>query len=431
MGWAPSSWTATRYAATLTSTLLVGGVLGSVACGKTTQSGAPPQQTATGGQAGSGSAGQSGSLASAGARATAPDAGPAFACAPELQADPHNCGFSGHDCLAAACANCTCAPAMLTDFFELGITSFAIDDSSLYLTTPGLGPDGGENSRDGTSGAVLKCPLTGCTDSPTMLASKQWYPQQLQLNASTLYWLDYNAASLMRCGVACGDDATALHGWSYLNTQGFAANASTVFFTDSRTGLILECGVGDCATPTAFAAGQETPSELALAGDTLVWLNYGIIFQGPRKVEGYRDGGVAACPLAGCDGGPTALAEDPGTSLVVNATTAYWVQDNSIVSCAVTGCNGAPSTFVSLPDSYDEVGGLSLDESNLYFAVNDVSGAGFRKVLSCSLDGCAGGPNPLFAEQYYSGPDPLQTAVDATRVYFLAAQGGRVAAVSK
>jgi hypothetical protein len=427
MGWAPSSWTATRYALTFTQTLLAAGVLGGVACGKVAQPSAPPLQTATGGQ------GQSGSFAGAGAPATVAvlDAGPAFACAPELQADPHNCGFSGHDCLGAVCASCTCAPAMLTSELQWSITSFAIDDSSLYLTTLGLGPDAGDGGPDGAGGAVLKCPLTGCVGSPTLLAGKQWYPQQLQLNASTLYWIDYNAASLMRCGVDCGDDAIALHSWSYLNAQGFAANATTLFFSDSRTGLILECGVGGCATPTTFASGQETPSELALAGDTLVWLNYGIYFVGPRKVEGYTDGGVAACPLAGCDGGPTALAASPGTSLVVNATTAYWVQGNEIVSCAVAGCNGAPSTFVSLSDSENEVGGLSLDESKLYFAVNDMSGAGFREVLSCSLDGCAGGPKPLFAEQYYSGPDSLQTAVDATRVYFLAGRGGRVAAVPK
>jgi hypothetical protein len=161
MGWAPSSWTAARYTVTLTSASLVGGVLGTVACGSSAHSDAPPT-VATGGQGGSQFDGG------------VVDAGPAFTCAPELEADPQNCGFSGHDCLGASCANCTCEPTLLTDDFEWGVSSFAIDDSSLYLTTVGLGPDGGDDSRDGTTGAVLKCPLTGCAGSPTLLASQQW-----------------------------------------------------------------------------------------------------------------------------------------------------------------------------------------------------------------------------------------------------------------
>jgi hypothetical protein len=55
-----------------------------------------------------------------------------------------------------------------------------------------------------------------------------------------------------------------------------------------------------------------------------------------------------SCQGATCAGGactPTVLATGgvPGWSMVINATTAYWVSQHGVYSCPLAGCGGAPS----------------------------------------------------------------------------------------
>jgi hypothetical protein len=310
------------------------------------------------------------------------------------------------------------------------ITSFAIDDASVYWTTLYTGTDGGIAPKNGT---VSKCPLAGCTGAPTLLATNQDFPQSIIVSGSTLYWLDYNAASLRRCGLDCNDDAATFYQWPAIWSGGFAANGTEVFLSGANgAGLVDECPSSACTTPTPFATGQETPDDMAIGGTSLYWIDYGTLVGGKNLT--YVDAGVMTCPLGGCDGGVTALATGlsyPG-NLVVNGAAAYWTQGNSVATCSVAGCNGAPTTIVTLGPSYDSVQGLAADGANVYFGTTTTSsGTRAWEIQKCALSGCPDGATLLSSTTFSSGGPVSQIAVDGARVYFVSADGSQILAVAK
>jgi hypothetical protein len=184
-----------------------------------------------------------------------------------------------------------------------GVSSFAIDDASVYWTT------GWTTNGDPTlaSGTVSKCPLAGCAGNPTMLAARQYVAENVSLSGTTLYWLDYNAGSLMRCGTDCNDDATIFYKLPYLTGEPFAANATQAFLA-GPLGNVQECPTSGCTAPVTFASGQQTPSEIVVSGPGVYWINLVEVAAG-RKGLSLVDSGILTCPVSGCDdGGPTSLA---------------------------------------------------------------------------------------------------------------------------
>ena len=304
------------------------------------------------------------------------------------------------------------------------ISSFAIDSTSVYWTSAENGTPGAMGVP--VNGTVSKCPLAGCAGSPTLLATHQSYAQNLVVSGSTLYWLDYNAASLMRCSVDCNDDAVPFYTWPEVWLGVFTVNPAAAFFTGPNgSGLVQECPSSGCVTPTTFASGQN-PKGFATSDAGLVWTNY--LEQQIRNSIIVIDGGVMTCPLSGCDdAGPTTLAwgQIP-TSLVVSEGTAYWAQGTSVVACAVTGCNGAPATIASLPSGYARVGGMAVDATGVYFAGVASQGGVSSSIWKCARGGCPGGPTQL---ALMATTDEI--AVDATRVYYLSGDDTQILAVDK
>jgi hypothetical protein len=357
----------------------------------------------------------------------------------DTQADPHNCGTCGHDCLGGACSGGTCQPAVLVAVPSPGIGSFAVDATSVYWTRLWTGNDAGPVP---TNGIVAKCPINGGTGSPTMLATGQDFPESILVSGSTLYWLDYNAASLMQCSVDCNDDSTTFQRWwPYIWSGGFAASATEVFFSGgglSGYGLVQQCPVGGCSTPTTFASQQQTPSAMVISGADLYWIDRGTMLTEYKDVS-YVDGGVMTCPVDGCDGGPTPLATGLSypNGLVVSRTKAYFAQGSSVLACSVTGCNGAPTTIVSLPTtSYDGIEGFAVDATAVYFedAVQGPDPFAYDwEIRKCSLDGCPNGSTLLSSTPYVSGgsgPVP-GIVVDATRIYFVSGDAIQILALAK
>jgi len=346
------------------------------------------------------------------------------------QVDPHNCGVRGHDCLGGACEAGACQPVVLVTAAYSGVSSFAIDDASVYWTIDWT------TSGDPTlaTGTVSKCPLAGCTGNPTMLATRQSVAENIALSGTTLYWLDYNAGSLMRCGIDCNDDATLFYKLPYLTGEPFAANETQAFLA-GPVGNVEECPTRGCIAPVTFASGQQTPSEIVVSGAGVYWINLVEAAAG-RKAASLVDSGVLTCPVNGCDdAGPTSLAGGMSrpTSLVVSGEAVYWAQGNSVVACSVAGCNGAPTTIASLSTDFSGVAGIAVDGKDVYFGATEVgsgTGPGWQ-ILSCPLSGCPTGPTPLYSASFApEGPVP-QILVDATRIYFVAGGGGEILALAK
>jgi hypothetical protein len=321
-------------------------------------------------------------------------------------------------------------PTVLATVPFPGVSSFAIDSTSVYWTTAYTGADGGVAPSNGT---VSKCPLAGCAGAPTVLATGQSFPRELVVGGSTLYWLDFNAGAIMSCGVDCSDNAASLYTWPQIWEGTFAVTDTQAFFTGPNgADSVLECPLSGCSNPTMFASNQPTPRDFAVAGTSLYWIDYGVALT-QRKVISYSDGGVMSCPIAGCDGGPTALASglSQPASLVVNGDAVYWVQGTAIVSCPVTGCNGAPSTVVSLPGASQGVSAIAVDATDIYFSERTSPGGTAWNVWKCPRGGCPAGPT-LLSSTASGTPGPVrQIAVDATRVYFVSGDGTQILALDK
>ncbi len=308
-----------------------------------------------------------------------------------------------------------------------GISGFAIDASNVYFTTASAtNADGSLSPRGGT---VSRCPLSGCIGSPTVIATGQSYPQQIAVNGSALYWFNDNSFSLMRCGLDCQDNATTFFTLPNIAPLGFAVTENSVFFTSPYAGLVEGCAAGGCAdAAVTLASGQLQPSQIATDGTDLAWLDQGIQHITGLKDLSFSDAGVSSCPVAGCDAGVRTLSSltSGGSSVAVQNGIVYWANTGSILSCPATGCVGAPTVLVAVSREA-QVGGLSLDDNNLYFAVE----IGGQEIETCPLTGCPNGPTVLASIPTNGAGTTEQTAVDATHVYFVVNYGTQILALTK
>jgi len=351
-------------------------------------------------------------------------------------------GACGHDCLGGACSGGACQPVVLVTVPSPGIGSFAIDATSVYWTSLWTGDDGGALP---TNGVVAKCAIAGSTARPTLLAAGQAFPEDILVSGSTLYWLDYNAASLMQCSVDCnGAPTTFQNWWPNIWQGGFAASATEVFFSGPQEdGLVEQCPVSGCSAPTTFASRQQTPTAMVIGGADLYWLDEGTMLTNPNGADvSDVNGGLMTCPVDGCDGGPAAIVTGLSNpdGLVVSGTTAYFAQGNSVLACSVTGCNGTPTTILSLPAGSGGVQGFAVDATDVYVADAVQAGVVFSydwEIRRCSLSGCPNGSTLLSSTPYVSGgsfggsgPVP-GLVVDGTRIYFVSGDATQVLALAK
>jgi len=428
---------AVRYGALVVALVtLAGGVVEGAACGggvagaRADDGGAPDASVdVTHGM----TAADGGGTARDGTTVTGPDS----ACGADTQTDPHHCGVCGHDCLGGACQAGACQPVVLaTD--PNRVSGFTIDATSVYWTTGSTGYDAGVGLSNGT---VSKCPLSGCTGSPTTLATGQDGPESIWVSGNTLYWNNFNGASFMQCSVDCNDNATVFVKWAALGPgAGFAVNATQAFFTSAPLGgLIEECPVSGCGNPVTFASGQQTPNQIVIGGANLCWIDLGTMVESGNVVS-FFDGGIMTCPVGGCDGGPTALARGLSypLSLAVDGTTAYWIDgatQNALVKCAVGGCNNTPTKLVS---NVPNVGlaGVAVDATDAYFGgIKSVSSGGpatfFWQIMKCAIAGCGNSPTLLYSTQFNYGGPLKEIAVDATRIYFVSGDNSQILTLAK
>ena len=323
------------------------------------------------------------------------DAGGDAACSPNLLTDGANCGRCGHDCLGAACESGTCAPVVLASTLAGG-GGIAVDASFVYFTLY-FGPK------------IAKCPLSGCGVTPTVLGGSETGPNDVKVNATTLFWASEgtgtNGGTIRHCALPnCATQPVLANGTV---TEWVAIDATHFYWTSAADGFVRSCPLAGCSgAPVNIATGQTVPWGLTVDSTSI----YFTVWNGSFGAPAQNGGAIRKCPLAGCAGAPVTLAsmENQPWQVVVDAEYAYWTgfKDGSVKRCALSGCNNAPTVIAS-----GEAGpsGIAVDATSVYWT--DYVGGTVR---ACAKEGCSVRSAVIAKGQNH----PNNIALDDAYVYF-------------
>ncbi len=302
-------------------------------------------------------------------------------------------------------------------------TSIALANGNAYWVNDTYAKYGG--------GGIIECATTGCDNAVTLLA--QDFPSQLAVDRMDIYWATTaaysNVPSVQRCSLSGCMPAEAITGHEGCPVH-LAIDSTSIYWTNgapaaatprcSTPGQVTKCPLTGCgSSATLVAAGQASPSAIAVDASSVYWANV-------------DDGTIVSCPLSGC-GAPMVLAKGPPgpRGLAIDGLNIYWTNPmaGTVNKCALTGCNAATllATDQNFPDA------ITVDASAVYFTTTGgdlVDEIGVGSVVRCPLDGCgAGGSRPQVLGSGQKGPRSI--AVDATSVYWTNMDDGTVIRVQK
>jgi hypothetical protein len=261
--------------------------------------------TADGGPSSMDGAASSDASAAADGRGDAGAPGPdgPVVCDAALDADPHNCGWCGHDCLGSTCSGGSCAQQVVfTDY----ATSMATDGPVLYYTA-----GAGIWTYDVSAGA-------------RQIVTSQNAPLHITVHPPYVYWV--TADGLIHRALEDGGAPAAIASGPQVDC--LAANSSKVYWWNGQRGVVYSVPVnsdGGATPATEYSATGPAPG--CVAADD----RYLALLTGQGLVQRDLDSGVG--PMVVLPGPDTrylflagayavamsSTADDAGTTLHVNA----------------------------------------------------------------------------------------------------------------
>jgi hypothetical protein len=280
-------------------------------------------------------------------------------------------GDSVRSCALSGCdESTTIIEGTGADFGSINGAPFAVDDAFVYTTFEApLGP------------SVVRCQISGCPMIQSCLGQPQQCPpsygaslvtigagevfSDVALRGAEVDFLtsgDSKKVDLDACGAAgCSDNPTVL-----ASRSGVDVSAAIVVAGDalvwSAKGALFTCKPPSCATPEMLVAKQAPDrtwgwTSLAATSTSAYW------FAGPN-------GPLLACPLTGCQGKPKVI--DAGAITAVSADDRgvyYWKSSTKAEETGLYRCAGDCSTPTPIPLTKPVGGGpIALDAQNVYFS---------------------------------------------------------------
>lgn len=331
-----------------------------------------------------------------------------------------DCAASGDVCRPGGFFGPTCAeaPGVSTPLSppEPGLADLASDGTTLYWVRRGTAPDFAD-------GAVLSCPVSGCPDGATVLASGQAKPEHLSAGATHVYWTASAGGQVLRCAKAGCGGAPEVIAAGQASPRGLEVSSaapgdarSFVFWTNHDAGTVVRCPVTGCGAggPDLVASGQAGPGSFTTGASNVYWLaagGQGALWRVPKPAVGGGPGAPVRLfePLPSPEG--LAILRSK-LYAVARGSEAGGYADGALAQVDLAGGVSSPvvrAFATGLSGAFDvAVAALDATTEEVYF------NAGGR-LWRCPSTGCGEGPTPVTPERVDAAP----IAVDGTSVYFV------------
>jgi hypothetical protein len=318
----------------------------------------------------------------------------------DTQNDPNNCGSCGKTCtpVVEKCAGgeCVCGYTM--------------------CGTACVNTNGSDNANCG--GCGVTCDYT-CTDGvcgPSTVATGYEELGSIVADATNVYWLGYTTSFTYgvdycpQTGPCTTPTTLAVPAIGFLEVEGVSQMSiagSTLYFSDGDE------DVEECALPPTGCGGTAKIYSTA-AYDTFVTTNTSdVVWALEDSFVVYSCAQGASCASSKTVASTSASDLYP-EGVAVSGSTVYWGGpdydvDEIVIQSAPIGGGGAITTVCTTTGGADEMGGLIIAGTNIYF-----TGYYGGNVYSCPLT--ASGAT---ATVYYTDPsDPLGLASDGTNLFW-------------
>lgn len=303
--------------------------------------------------------------------------------------DRSNCGQCGRDCQGAACTGGSCEPITIAKG-PLYASAIAVQGDDVFWTT---------------DAAVYRCKKSGCGQNPVLLADNQNVPNGLAVDATSVYWTNRDAGTVVRCPIAgcSGTPITLATGQS--QPAGLAVRGGVVYWVNNRGASVMSVSANGGSIRT-IATSQGYPSSVAVDDSYVYW--------------NASTGSIVKCPVgSACGTSPTpvAPASISASTIAIDGARVFCTTDTraTVESCPLTGCT--KGTVVASSADFFMTWALVVDGGRVFFTTDPTTQGG---VYSCPVGGCAGaGPTVHAIDE----TEPGGVAVDAKTVYYTTGSG--------